>query len=59
MKNSQKNKTITLNCGVQGCCPQVKMKEKNVIITDDYGGKVKMTRDQWNYFVGLYIKKKQ
>ncbi len=41
-------KRITL-CGVQGCCPVVEISETSntVIITDDYGGKVTLTGDQW------------
>lgn len=35
-------------CGrTGGCCPTVDMKEKEVVITDDYEGKVIFTKDQW------------
>jgi hypothetical protein len=40
--------TVSL-CGTQGCCPAVELHhdEKEVIITDDFGGKVKLTQAQW------------
>lgn len=41
-----KNKTIRL-CGVQGCCPTVTFKKGEVLIKDDFGGKVKLTKAQF------------
>ena len=35
-------------CGVQGCCPVVKIYPNEVIISDDNDGKVTLTRAQWN-----------
>lgn len=36
-------------CGVQGCCPvvEVNREAKAVTITDDDGGKVTLTEEQW------------
>lgn len=36
-------------CGVQGCCPTVEIHRGSdkVIITDDDGGKVTLTKEQW------------
>jgi len=36
-------------CGVSGCCPEVEIHHDSnkVIITDDYGGKVTLTKEQW------------
>ena len=38
----------TLNCHGKKCCPVVRIGKKNVTITDDFGGKVKMTHEQYN-----------
>lgn len=35
-------------CGVQGCCPTVDFTDpEKVILVDDLGGKVQLTREQW------------
>ena len=35
-------------CGSRtGCCPTIDIKEKEVVITDDYKGKVTFTPEQW------------
>lgn len=35
-------------CGVQGCCPTVDFTNHDkVIIADDFGGRVQLTREQW------------
>lgn len=36
-------------CGVQGCCPTVEIHHDSdkVVITDDDGGKVTLTKEQW------------
>ncbi len=39
-------KRITL-CGVQGCCPEVVISTQKVVITDDHGGKVVLTREEF------------
>lgn len=38
-------KVFTL-CGVQGCCPTVTI-DQSVVITDDNGGKVTLTLDEF------------
>jgi len=41
-------RVITL-CGAQGCCPTVEIAENgDVEIKDDFGGKVKLTKPQWD-----------
>lgn len=36
-------------CGVQGCCPTVEIHHGSdkVVIADDDGGKVTLTKEQW------------
>ena len=36
-------------CGVQGCCPTVEINHNSneVTIADDFGGSVKLTKEQW------------
>lgn len=36
-------------CGVQGCCPTVEVNHNTgkVIIKDDFGGTVTLTKDEW------------
>lgn len=35
-------------CGVNGCCPAVDFTNpRKIILTDDFGGKVQLTRKQW------------
>ncbi len=33
-------------CGNQDCCPILKISGEEAVITDDFGGKVKMSLDQ-------------
>lgn len=36
-------------CGVQGCCPTIDFTDsEKVVLQDDFGGKVQLTREQWN-----------
>lgn len=35
-------------CAVNGCCPTVTVNPNMVVIEDDFGGKVQLTKDQWN-----------
>ena len=41
-KGALEPQTFTL-CGVQGCCPTVTVNAENVVITDDFGGKVTLS----------------
>lgn len=34
-------------CGVQGCCPTVEIGRNRVVLKDDFGGQVRLTRKQW------------
>jgi len=35
-------------CGTQGCCPAVNFDDPNeVVLTDDFGGRVRLSRDEW------------
>jgi len=52
MANNQNSKTEITRiklCGVQGCCPTVEIHHGSdkVVITDDGGGKVILTKKQW------------
>lgn len=42
------NKIITLNCGVQGCCPSIEFRKNDVFVNDDYGNRIHLSRKQWN-----------
>jgi hypothetical protein len=33
-------------CSDQKCCPEVTVKGEEITITDDFGGEVKLTREQ-------------
>lgn len=48
-RDEKKGLTRFTLCGVQGCCPTVEVKdnEDEVIITDDNGGRVQLTRAEW------------
>lgn len=45
MAGDERSGRIAL-CGVQGCCPVVEFTSEGVVITDDTGGKVVLTRKQ-------------
>ena len=37
-----------LLCGVQGCCPSIDFTDPSVVVLkDDFGGQVQLTREQW------------
>ena len=39
--------TIML-CGVQGCCPTINFTDpQKIVLKDDFGGQVQLTREQW------------
>lgn len=50
-------RTIKL-CGVQGCCPTVTFTKRTVTITDDQGGKVRLTKTQWKDLAAKVIRKR-
>lgn len=35
-------------CGVQGCCPELRLDKGEVVIADDFGGSVKLTTAQFD-----------
>ena len=47
MTTKRKIAQRVINCGVQGCCPTVYIKENEVVIKDDFGNVAKMTKEQW------------
>lgn len=35
-------------CGAKGCCPTIDFTDsEKIILKDDFGGKVELTREQW------------
>lgn len=41
-------KGVVKLCGVQGCCPTIDFTDpKKVVLKDDFGGQIQLTRDQW------------
>jgi len=50
-------KTVVLCPGEEGCCPQLTFGKDGVVITDDFGGKVKLTTEQFDLLKGKIISK--
>ena len=47
-KDESEEGIVTL-CGTQGCCPTVDFTDpQQVVIKDDFGGKVQLTTGQWD-----------
>ncbi|MFZ3073912.1 MAG: hypothetical protein WA093_02150 [Minisyncoccales bacterium] len=47
MANTLEKGTVKL-CGVNGCCPTIDFANPlKVTLRDDFGGMVRLTRDQW------------
>lgn len=46
-ENKQERKLITINCRAQGRCPSIEFRRKDVFIKDDYGNRVRLSREQW------------
>ena len=45
-------------CGVQGCCPTVDFTNpEKVVLADDFGGKVQLTREQWAKLKTMFASK--
>ena len=53
MKTRKNNDNITKIrfCGTFGCCPTIEFKKGLILIKDDFGGRVKLNKDQWNDLV--------
>ena len=47
--DKQTNRTLIQLCGTSGCCPTVEIKhdENKIVVTDDNGGRVTLTKEQW------------
>lgn len=41
-------KKVILMCGGSGCCPTLTFEKNQVLIEDDFGGKVTLTNDQFD-----------
>lgn len=46
-------------CGGKDCCPTVKFKGGSVFITDDFGGKVKLSKKEFDLFQQIKRHKKK
>lgn len=46
LNEAEDGRVITL-CGVQGCCPTIELTETEIVLRDDFGGRVKLTPAQW------------
>ncbi|PIP30452.1 hypothetical protein COX25_04630 [bacterium (Candidatus Howlettbacteria) CG23_combo_of_CG06-09_8_20_14_all_37_9] len=52
-------KDIVTLCGVQGCCPTIDFTDsQNVILKDDFGGRVQLTRNEWEELKTKFSQKK-
>jgi hypothetical protein len=53
-KSSVESGVVTL-CGVQGCCPTIDFTDpQKIVITDDFGGSVQLTKDQWEEMKSIF-----
>lgn len=49
LKEEPRETGIVTLCGVNGCCPTVDFTDsQKVVLTDDFGGKVTLTRTEWS-----------
>jgi len=53
-KNELKKTGTTRLCKPNSCCPVITKNEDNMTITDDFGGKVQFTFEQWEMFGSLF-----
>lgn len=42
-------KKVILYCGKKDCCPVITIRKKDIIIEDDFGGKVRLTKEQFKF----------
>jgi len=54
----QANRDIVVNCGVEGCCPVMKIHGDKVCICDDYGHEIHISVKQFNYLIREYTNTK-
>lgn len=45
-----KAEKVVLMCGKKGCCPTVSLSKNQVVIEDDFGGRVKLSKEQFALF---------
>lgn len=45
-----KAEKVVLMCGKKDCCPTVSLSKNQVVIEDDFGGRVKLTQKQFALF---------
>ncbi len=51
-------KGIVTLCGVKSCCPTVDFtSSRKVVLKDDFGGKVQLTRRQWRDLKATFASK--
>lgn len=46
-QNNKNQKIVTLICDDCHCCPELIVEQDKVLIKDDFGGKVKLTSQQF------------
>lgn len=47
---------VVMFCGDNGCCPLIDFTDpERVILKDDFGGKVRLTREQWSLFKKRFL----
>lgn len=47
----EKQRQVVTLCGVQGCCPTVELGTDEIVLRDDFGGTVRLTKPQWTDLV--------
>jgi len=56
-KNTEEKGKVTL-CGTSGCCPTVDFTDPNeVVFRDDFGGKVRLMREEWEELKAKFFTK--
>jgi hypothetical protein len=58
MIKKQQNYKRIIFCGVKGCCPTLEVKNKMVIVNDDFGGRIKISKNQLKSLVDTIKKEK-
>jgi hypothetical protein len=57
-QQEEQNYKRIIFCGVKGCCPTLEVKNKTIIISDDFGGRIKISKNQLKSLVDAAIKEK-
>lgn len=54
--SEKKEDGVVMFCGDSGCCPSIDFTDpETVILKDDFGGKVRLTREQWSLFKKRFL----